>query len=52
MSKLVQYSFDPANPPKLTEAQKEELRRLAVDPEVALGLLLAAGISLSSGRLG
>lgn len=29
MSKMVEYSFDPAHPPELTEAQKTELRRVA-----------------------
>ena len=28
-TKLVTYAFDPANPPPLTEAQREELARLA-----------------------
>lgn len=28
-NKLVTYKFDPTNPPPLTDAQREELRRLA-----------------------
>ncbi|KRE22586.1 hypothetical protein ASE66_25700 [Bosea sp. Root483D1] len=33
MSKMVQYEFDPANPPKLTDAQKAEIEALALKPD-------------------
>jgi uncharacterized protein (DUF4415 family) len=32
-NKLVTYKFDPTNPPPLTDAQREELRRLAEMPD-------------------
>lgn len=32
-SKIVRYSFDPDNPPSLTEAQKAELEALAAMPD-------------------
>lgn len=32
-TKLVQSSFDPANPPPLTDAQRDELTRLAAMPD-------------------
>jgi uncharacterized protein (DUF4415 family) len=38
MSKMVEFRLDPANPPELTEAQREELRRLAAMSEEDIDL--------------
>jgi uncharacterized protein (DUF4415 family) len=34
--KMVTYEFDPANPPALTPAQKEELKKLAAMPDSSI----------------